>query len=97
MLTTSKYMMHCISTRCAFCDKPLSTRDGYVEFWRSASGEHFCSEFCADDADGARFRMQHAVSASDATAQAVQGDASSFFKSSIMKRVSADVDSRRAP
>jgi hypothetical protein len=79
MLTTSKYLMYGISTRCAFCDKPLSTRDGYVEFWRSANGEQFCSEFCADDADEARFRMQHAVSASDATTQAVQGPSRRFI------------------
>ena len=72
MLMTSKYILHGISTRCAFCDKPLSVRDGYMEFWRSANGEHFCSEFCADDADEARFRMQHAISASDATLQAAQ-------------------------
>jgi hypothetical protein len=72
MLTTSKYIMHGINTRCAFCNNPLSTHDGCVEFWRSANGEHFCSEFCADDADEARFRMQHAVSTLDATTQAAQ-------------------------
>jgi hypothetical protein len=30
--------------------------------------EHFCSEFCADDADEARFRVQHTASSSGATA-----------------------------
>jgi hypothetical protein len=59
MLTTSKYIMHGISTRCAFCNKPFHTRDNYVEFWRASNGEHFCSEFCADDAEGVRFHMQH--------------------------------------
>jgi hypothetical protein len=72
MLTTSKYITHGISTRCAFCNNVFCTRDGYVEFWRSANGEHFCSEFCADDADEARFRMQHAVAASDATLKEAQ-------------------------
>jgi hypothetical protein len=72
MLTTSKYIIHGISTRCAFCEKSLSTRDGYVEFWRSANGEHFCSEFCADDGEEARFRMQHALSSLDAATQAAQ-------------------------
>ena len=61
MLTTSKYIMHRSSTRCAFCNQPFGTRDGCVEFWRASNGEHFCSEFCADDAEEARFRVQHAV------------------------------------
>jgi hypothetical protein len=53
MLTTSKYIMHGSSTRCTFCNKPFCFRDGYVELWRTANGEHFCSEFCADDAEEA--------------------------------------------
>src|ERR1700721_3557279 len=61
MLTTSKYIMPGSSTRCTFCNKPFCTRNGYVEFWRASNGEHFCSEFCADDAEEARFRVQHAV------------------------------------
>src|ERR1700726_3755766 len=44
-----------------FCKKPFCTRGGYVEFWRASNGEHFCSEFCADDAEEARFRVQHMV------------------------------------
>jgi hypothetical protein len=55
MLTTSKYIMHGSSTRCTFCNKPFCFRDGYVELWRTANGEHFCSEFCADDAEEAQF------------------------------------------
>jgi hypothetical protein len=64
MLTTSKYIMHGISTRCAFCNKPFSTCDGYVEFWRAPNGDHFCSEFCADDAEEERFCVQHTASSS---------------------------------
>jgi hypothetical protein len=67
MLTTSKYIMHGSSARCTFCNKPFCSRDGYVEFWRAANGEHFCSEFCADDAE-ARFRVQHTAPSSGATA-----------------------------
>ena len=55
MLTTSKYIMHGSSTRCTFCNKPFCSRDGYVELWRASNGEHFCSEFCADDAEEAQF------------------------------------------
>jgi hypothetical protein len=72
MLTTSKHMVHGNSTRCAFCNEPLRTREGYVEFWRSANGEHFCSEFCADDAEEVRFRMQHAISPLSATTHSTQ-------------------------
>jgi len=68
MLTTSKYIMHGSSTRCTFCNKPFCFRDGYVELWRTANGEHFCSEFCADDAEEAQFRVQHTASSSGATA-----------------------------
>jgi len=43
-----------------FCGEPFRPRDGYVEFWRTAAGQHFCSEFCADDAEEADFRKRHA-------------------------------------
>jgi hypothetical protein len=62
MLTTSKFIMHGSSMPCAFCNTPFCPRDGYVEFWRASNGEHFCSEFCADDAEEARFRVQHTAS-----------------------------------
>ena len=29
------------------------------EFWRASNGDHFCSEFCADDAEEADFRKHH--------------------------------------
>jgi hypothetical protein len=61
MLTTSKYIMHGNSSRCAFCNRAFRSREGYVEFWRASNGEHFCSEFCADDAEEARFCNQHAA------------------------------------
>jgi hypothetical protein len=60
MLTTSKYIMSGGSTRCAFCKRPFCSQDGYVEFWRASNGEHFCSEFCAEE----RFRVQHTASSS---------------------------------
>ena len=61
MITTSKFIISGCSSRCAFCNRPFCSRDGSVEFWRASNGEHFCSEFCADDAEEARFRVQHAV------------------------------------
>jgi hypothetical protein len=62
MLTTSKYIMSGGSSRCAFCKRPFCSQDGYVEFWRASNGEHFCSEFCADDAEEERFWVQHTAS-----------------------------------
>jgi hypothetical protein len=40
---------------CAFCDKPLPIVNGELQPWRAASGQFFCDEFCADDAEEARF------------------------------------------
>ena len=59
MVTSSKYLTTESSTRCAFCDKPFRPRDGYFEFWRTSDGHHFCSEFCADDAEEAQFQKRH--------------------------------------
>jgi hypothetical protein len=39
---------------CAFCVKPIM--NGELQPWRAASGEFFCNEFCADDAEEARFQ-----------------------------------------
>jgi hypothetical protein len=41
---------------CAFCRKLLPVNDGQVLAWRSANGLFFCTEFCADDAEEARFQ-----------------------------------------
>ena len=41
---------------CAFCGKPLPIVNGQLQPWRDASGLFFCNEFCADDADEARFQ-----------------------------------------
>ncbi len=41
---------------CAFCRKPLPIVDGRIQPWRSPSGQFFCNEFCADDAEEARFQ-----------------------------------------
>ena len=61
MVTSSKYLLTVGATRCAFCNKPFRANEGYLEFWRTSEGRHFCSEFCADDAEEARFRKHHAV------------------------------------
>jgi hypothetical protein len=60
MVTSSRYLLNGSATRCAFCNQPFPLRDGYLEFWRTSEGLHFCSEFCADDAEEARFRKHHA-------------------------------------
>jgi hypothetical protein len=41
---------------CAFCVKPLPIVNGELQPWRAASGQFFCNEFCADDAEEARFQ-----------------------------------------
>jgi hypothetical protein len=56
MVTSSKWLMTGSPARCAFCDQPFRSRDGYPEFWRASNGHHFCSEFCAADAEEAYFR-----------------------------------------
>jgi hypothetical protein len=60
MLTSSRYLMNGSPRCCMFCGEPFRARDGYVEFWRTSAGQHFCSEFCADDAEEALFRMRRA-------------------------------------
>jgi hypothetical protein len=59
MLTSSRYLVTASPTRCAFCNKLFASRDGYVEVWRTSDGRHFCSEFCADDAEEAQFQKHH--------------------------------------
>jgi hypothetical protein len=66
MLTNSRYL-NGSPTRCAFCNQPFHLRNGYFESWRAPSGEHFCSEFCADDAEEAHFQKLHAITFSVAT------------------------------
>jgi hypothetical protein len=60
MVTSSRWLMTGSPTRCAFCNQPFHLREGYVEFWRTSEGHHFCSEFCADDAEEAQFRKHRA-------------------------------------
>jgi hypothetical protein len=43
---------------CAFCAKPLPIANGELQPWRAASGLFFCNEFCADDAEEARFQSR---------------------------------------
>jgi hypothetical protein len=49
---------HCAdaAVRCSFCVNPLPIANGELQPWRAASGLFFCSEFCADDAEEARFQ-----------------------------------------
>ena len=58
MVTSSRYLMNGSPTRCSFCNEPFHHPDGHVEAWRSTSGQYFCSEFCADDAEEAHFQRQ---------------------------------------
>jgi hypothetical protein len=46
------------AVRCSFCVKPLPIANGELQPWRAASGLFFCSEFCADDAEEARFQSR---------------------------------------
>ena len=68
MVTSSRYLMTGSPIGCAFCNKAFRSRDGYVEFWRTSDGKHFCSEFCADDAEEAQFRKRRAAPRSDTCA-----------------------------
>jgi hypothetical protein len=43
---------------CAFCGQPLATVNGQLQPWRNSSGLFFCNEFCADDAEEARFQSR---------------------------------------
>jgi hypothetical protein len=43
-------------TNCAFCGRPFKAQRNHVYAWRSTSGKLYCSEFCADDEEGARFQ-----------------------------------------
>ena len=61
MLTSSRYLINGSPRCCMFCGEPFRPRDGYVEVWRTSAGQHFCSEFCADDAEEARFRKRRAA------------------------------------
>jgi hypothetical protein len=61
MLASARYLVSGNPTHCTFCKKRLPSRDGFVEFWRNSDGKHFCSEFCADDAEEANFQMHHVL------------------------------------
>jgi hypothetical protein len=68
MLTSSKYVS-VNATGCAFCNKPFARTGDYVEVWRTSDGRHFCSEFCADDAEEAQFQNQHRATAHSMVAE----------------------------
>jgi hypothetical protein len=53
----SAYTRHTdAAASCAFCAKSLPVVNGQLQPWRAASGLFFCNEFCADDAEEARFQ-----------------------------------------
>jgi hypothetical protein len=58
MLITSPDPQPRAPTQCTFCSEPLRTIEGRVQSWRSRSGQCFCSEFCADDAEEAAFQSR---------------------------------------
>jgi hypothetical protein len=43
---------------CAFCGQPFKMHDNRIDAWRSTSGILYCSEFCADDEEEARFQAR---------------------------------------
>jgi hypothetical protein len=62
MVTNTTHQGTVTPIRCTFCNKPLRPRDGHIEAWRSPSGQYFCTEFCADDAEEAQFQMERRAS-----------------------------------
>jgi hypothetical protein len=58
MLTSSRYLIKGGPLRCMFCGKPFPLREGDVESWRTSTGQHYCSEFCADDAEESYFQIR---------------------------------------
>jgi hypothetical protein len=50
---------------CAFCVKPLPIVNGELQPWRAANGQFFCNEFCADDAEEARFQSHRRAEANN--------------------------------
>ena len=56
MVISSQYVVNGSPIRCTFCHQPFRCHDGHVEAWRTFTGQYFCSEFCADDADEAQFQ-----------------------------------------
>jgi len=61
MVTSSKWLMTGGPTRCASCGEPFLKRDDHFEFWRASDGQHFCSEFCAEDVADSRFRRHRSL------------------------------------
>jgi hypothetical protein len=62
MVTNTTNLGNVSPVRCTFCKKPLRLRDGQIAAWRSPSGQYFCTEFCADDAEEAQFQMERRAS-----------------------------------
>jgi hypothetical protein len=45
-------------SKCTHCGEPFRIKDDRVNCWRSSSGNFFCNEFCADDAEEAAFQRR---------------------------------------
>ena len=67
MLITLYGIRPSVPEACAFCGNPFHRVEGAVQIWRSTTGQCFCSEFCADDAEEAQFQKLHATTFSVAT------------------------------
>jgi len=62
MLVTSGHLQAEAPRSCAFCSSPFHTVEGRAQLWRSQTGQWFCSEFCADDAEEAAFQRRRKMS-----------------------------------
>jgi hypothetical protein len=61
---------------CAFCGEPFRRGQENAEIWRSTTGQYFCSEFCADDAEEASFQNKRKQLTSSSTIGTDYGSAS---------------------
>jgi hypothetical protein len=58
----SRYLISGAPTTCAHCKQPFPVVNATVEAWRSTTGDYFCNEFCAEDAEEASFQHQRRAS-----------------------------------
>ena len=57
MVVISRFAIQNSFNRCAYCGQPFKE---HLYAWRSSSGKLYCSEFCADDEEGADFQNRRA-------------------------------------
>jgi hypothetical protein len=62
MMLNSRYFTGGASTTCAHCKQPLPIVNGHMVAWRSTTGDYFCNEFCADDAEEGSFQYDRRAS-----------------------------------